>query len=761
MRTLAILFTLFYFLNALAVAPYGFKGQSQSQTLYSNVLQAPNQLVTNPGAINALVETGNKNILANPSFEAPLASFAAPSWSSLGFLTNNITPPVSGQKAVQVTMTASALSLHQDSGVNNAAYGDGLQCLASVYVRTTLSGIFVSPRLNNVTSTSNMVSVVSNGKWALYKVPFICSTGANGIAIHSNSVAVTGTVDVDDAFVGAVDLQASVDASKVAGESYFATTTGCAPAVTSTTLAAFSTIAACPGPTIVQSTMGSWQSTDANGVIQSINDLPAGTYEAQFELATYMTVASNSTIAITDGTTTCASTPSGASNSVVGKTVSCVFRYASAGNRTFSLRGASSANTLTISLDDSPNGRGNAKFSLKYFGNSSVYSSTNADTDWASCQFSTLSWSGLGTVTNNLMCKRDGSDLLMRGTFIAGSTVNSQAQVPLPIWNGVQLSSRALSVVSDYGRLVRNLGSASSNKDNIALGSTSSLQYFTIGIVEYASTAAPLTSQNGNALFSVGESISAELRIPIEGWQGSNIIVGSFSGLQNCTSTLACTDTFSATISSSGTVVSGSENVDWINGNCTTAVAGVNTDYTCGYVTGLVTQPMNCVSVDTNSATNPNATRVFTSTSSQFQASNLTGRGINVICQKQGADYIGKTAMAVASDQNLRTPGITKGVVYSFNTSASGSVSNEKGDIVNNNCLLATSTFTCTFNAVFSDTPNCSCDVLDTSNTAAIRQCQILSTSSSQIQILTTSQSGGTTLFNAYGASIVCHGVSP
>jgi hypothetical protein len=257
------------------------------------------------------------------------------------------------------------------------------------------------------------------------------------------------------------------------------------------------------------------------------------------------------------------------------------------------------------------------------------------------------------------MCKRDGSDLLMRGTFVAGSTVNSQAQVPLPIWNGVQLSSKALSVVSDYGRLVRSIGSASSNKDNIALGSTSSLQYFTIGIVEYASTAAPLTSQNGNALFSVGEPISAELRIPIEGWQQSNIIIGQFNGLESCTNTLDCTDTFSAKISSAGVV--SDENVNWINGNA--SIVGTSV-YNITFNTGLFTTTPNCVATPNAASGHPIARIEGTPTSSGVSVyiSSSTANfpsNFSILCQKQGADYIGKTAKAVASDQNVRSIGST------------------------------------------------------------------------------------------------------
>lgn len=210
MKTIAILFTLFYFLNALAVAPYGIKGQNQSVT-YPNVYQYPNYSVTGLGGINALIETGNKNILENPSFEAPFFGSAPPSWTSLGMTFNTSALPLSGQKAVRVSMSSSAMAFAQDSGVSQAAFAGGIQCLAMVYVKTTVSGIFVSSRQNSVTSTTNRVAVNNDGKYGLYKVPFICGSGSNGISIHSNGVTVTGDVDVDDSFVGAVDLKQDVN----------------------------------------------------------------------------------------------------------------------------------------------------------------------------------------------------------------------------------------------------------------------------------------------------------------------------------------------------------------------------------------------------------------------------------------------------------------------------------------------------------------------------------------------------------------------
>lgn len=754
MKTLAILFTLFYFLNALAVAPYGFKGQQQSQTLYSNVLQAQNNLVTNMGGINALLETGNKNILINPSFEH--STFSTGWANSAGTFTQDTVVEIDGLKAAKLVLSSQTMSLTQSSTLYQAQFADGVQGLASVRVKSDVA-LKVCSIQAGVVSTTNCVDVLANSKWGLYKVPFILGATSNGISIASSG-AVTGTVYIDDAFVGAVDLQASVDASKVAGESYFAGTTSCLWTRTSATLGAFTTVAACPGPTINYSSMGSWQTTDSDLPRQTVNNLPAGVYKATFLVPTYSTVNNSSYLAINDGTTTCQSVMANSSTSGGQGVISCVFTYNSSGNRVFELYGASGASTINVENNTAT--FKNTKFTLEYFGSSSIYTSTNADTDWASCGLTGASFTGFGSSvpTPELQCKRQGADLLIKGKFTSGTTPTAvEARMALPVWNGVQLVSAGSSVIPSIqlaGPAILNFASATYFGFYTLI--EPSVAYTTFSL--QTSSANALTKQTGSTIATTGQIHSINARIPIEGWQGSNIIIGQFNGLQSCTDSLSCTDTFSAQISTAGVV--SNENVDFISGNCTHPSLGANN---CTFKTGVFTVAPNCVATasDRNNITGTISTATTVAANTANRTSGAIDDIITLVCQKQGADYIGKTAMAVASDQNLRTPGITKGVVYSFNTSASGSVSNEKGDIVNNNCLLATSTFTCTFNAVFSDTPNCSCDVLDTSNTAAIRQCQILSTSSSQIQILTTSQSGGTTLFNAYGASIVCHGVSP
>lgn len=71
MKNLFLLAFLFFIQNSLAVAPYGIKGQAQSQTLYSNVHQFPNQNVTNIGGINALVY--DSGLIFDGGFESATA----------------------------------------------------------------------------------------------------------------------------------------------------------------------------------------------------------------------------------------------------------------------------------------------------------------------------------------------------------------------------------------------------------------------------------------------------------------------------------------------------------------------------------------------------------------------------------------------------------------------------------------------------------------------------------------------------------------
>jgi uncharacterized protein YfaP (DUF2135 family) len=204
MKTLSLLLTLILSFNCVAVAPYGIKGQNQSQTLYSNVHQTPNNQVTNLGGINALIETGNKNILENPGFEHSLFSTG---WieSGTGTDTAELSVVIDGKKSFKTVTSAQTINISQSSTLYAAQFADGIQGLASIRIKTNHTGAMSVCSINaGVVSTTNCVTVIADNKWGLYKVPFVLGATSNGISIVGASG--TGTTYFDDAFVGAQDI---------------------------------------------------------------------------------------------------------------------------------------------------------------------------------------------------------------------------------------------------------------------------------------------------------------------------------------------------------------------------------------------------------------------------------------------------------------------------------------------------------------------------------------------------------------------------
>ena len=388
-------------------------------------------------------------------------------------------------------------------------------------------------------------------------------------------------------------------------------------------------------------------------------------------------------------------------------TISCIFDYISSGNRNFEIYASSSSSSTNIDnrLVTVPS---QTKFILEYFGSGSVYSSTNADTDWASCNFSTLAWQGLGTVTSDLVCKRQGGDLLISGHFTAGTVSAVEARLPLPLWNGIQLTvksdTKPLTLVGTNYRSSTNATSISTSGSGLNQA-TANDAFVTFGF--HGANFSGVTKQTGSGVFLSSEVVRVQLRIPISTFENSNIIIGSFDGIEKCTDSYECTDTFSAKVSAAG--VASDENLDWINGNA--SVAATN-QYTITFKPSLFSVAPNCTV--TGSASSAWQVNSLNASASSIRVDTLTNSGnaaagsFSIICQKQGADYIGKTAKAVASDQNIATPGTIKSTLCSAKVSSTGVITDQKGGCFTS-CTNAT-TPVCTFTSnywVSSQIPNC------------------------------------------------------
>jgi hypothetical protein len=189
-------------------------------------IQVPNKQLTQIDTSKYLVETGNSNILHDPSFES---SGLAASWTIPNGSINYGGSAIDGLVAPQLTLISEALSVTQSSTLYQAQFADGVQGLASMRVRIPTSlttPIYVCSVKNGVEGAvgSGCVRVQNNNKWGLYKVPFILGGTSNGIALTSKGVTFTNVVEFDDAFVGAVDLK--VDTNNVSNWQDYTMTIG-------------------------------------------------------------------------------------------------------------------------------------------------------------------------------------------------------------------------------------------------------------------------------------------------------------------------------------------------------------------------------------------------------------------------------------------------------------------------------------------------------------------------------------------------------
>jgi hypothetical protein len=592
--------------------------------------------------------SGDPGILENGGFEDGVTGWTL----AAGTASLDTSIKVEGEQAYSVVLAGQALSLKQSSTTNASSLA-GLQGLAYGYALAPVGTEVKLCAVQAGTTSDSLCDVkTATGAYQLFKIPFNLSATSSGVEFKTTST-VTGTVKVDKVFLGAVDLKADVDQSRIILSAYTPTTSNCQATTPSTTAtwSDWNTDADCPGLTTQYSEV-SYTTTDIDRVDRiTVSNLPAGKYLVVFEAPFgFATAVNGGAIRMTDGTTIGQPNYFYEANYKV-QPISEMFEYASTQSSvTFKVQGYITSSTTGMLINAGTPALAAVKWKIYRYSSGSVYSSTNADTDWAACNFSTLAWQGLGTVTNNLECKRQGSDLLMRGSFTTGTVAATEARIPLPLWNGVQLTGKKAGV---FGRILRNMGSASAVKDYNTIAAAASQNYFGVSYPELSTAVNPLNPQLGTGLFSSSEieAIDNALRIPINGWENSNVIIGQFNGLESCTDSYECTDLYSSYVD--GTNHS-QENLDWIS-----SVAFTTPTSTVTLKTGVFSVTPNCTITGQNST----EFRITAASSTSLTIQQFNSAGANssggywIHCQKQGADYIGKTAKAVASDQNVRSIG--------------------------------------------------------------------------------------------------------
>ena len=712
-------------------------------------LQVSNNQLTQVDTNKHLIESGNNNLLINPSFEH--STFSTGWTNSAGTFTEETVVEIHGKKAAKLVLSSQTMALTQDSSLYAAQFADGVQGLASVRIKSDVA-LKVCSRSAGVTSSSLCVDVQANNKWGLYKVPFILGATSNGISIASTG-NVTGTVYIDDAFVGAVDLKQDINTvSDWVSFTPVWSSTGTQPSI--------------GNGTITGKYRRVGDSVEVFTEVYSGSTTSYGTGSYNFSMPTGLNIDPSKIATSGDRTVLGVSALFGSRPYNADVTYNGgLSQQVSASLHTSATLGGRISNTFPETWTNVGNLN---SFSLSYKypvlewgSSSSVYSSTNADTDWASCNFATLAWQGLGTVTSSLKCKRQGSELLIEGSFVSGTTSASEARIPLPIWNGLQLStsnSQIIPSIGKYGDTIRDSALLNIVKRNIVIVEPS-VNYLNFGQDDYSSNTNPFSKLNGSSILLNNQKMSINARIPIEGWQNSNIIIGQFNGLESCTDSYECTDTFSAKVSAAGVV--SDQNIDWLNGSCTRS--GTNSAaFSCSFKSGVFTVAPNCTATLLDTTSEIGSIAIISSTSGIVGNTNANGayaqKAFQVICQKQGVDYIGKTAKAVASDQNLRSQGLTRAVVNSCEWTSAGAFNNSIMCNAGFSSMSkpATGRYQLNFRTTQSNNPVCTTSNL---NVGADRMCNIYSISTSAVTVQCENSSAGTDL--DVPGLVICHGVSP
>ena len=246
MKTLSYLI-LFLFTASTVLAglpPTTLKGQSDANSKVKFNFQVPYNQATNLGGVTSLIETGNQNLLPNASFEA--------STFDSGWTTTTATSAVEttvitdGKKSAKLTFAASTGDIAQS--VTPAIELSSQNMEASCRVKTSLSGIQVCAL--NAGSEVNCLDVPASNTWEEVNPTFIGpASGSVGVEVKATS-SVTGSVYVDDCYVGRNKHVGEVSQAVLVGTIKWSQTASCVWNQNTSSFTTFPANASCPTPTV-------------------------------------------------------------------------------------------------------------------------------------------------------------------------------------------------------------------------------------------------------------------------------------------------------------------------------------------------------------------------------------------------------------------------------------------------------------------------------------------------------------------------------
>jgi microcystin-dependent protein len=310
-------------------------------SLFPNIAPAAS-LTVSPGQVFPGVYQTFQNYHPNPSCGKNAVGYTA----SAGTVTADTTSTalIDGAKSCKFTPSSAGNYVETTTGLTTRVDHRGKNCEARVSVMGDASGYTIG-LYDSGSLVSSVSGVSSTSAYQDYSIPYPCGGSGSSYKIRLTSTTGTNAVNFGNVYFGPITNLSSVDQASFVGSSYFAVTASCDWSRTNTSPGAFSTTAACPGPTVEESLLGSWQTTDADLPQQTINNLPAGRYEVIFTGdGGAITSGGVTAYTISDGTTTSGAGYGDTSNAGASQfTVRGFFNYTSPGNRTFALWGSAAS----------------------------------------------------------------------------------------------------------------------------------------------------------------------------------------------------------------------------------------------------------------------------------------------------------------------------------------------------------------------------------------------------------------------------------
>jgi hypothetical protein len=352
------------------------------------------------------VFAGGQNLISNNSFESNTTGWTESAGTFARTTTNGefIPPGVAAAHwnaaASTNTLAFTATTINANDGL--ASRNGVVSCSIRAASGTATHTIQAYDGTNELVSTTITSSTTNfNRTSANFVFP---ASGTVQIRIVAN--ADEPDIFIDDCYLGLAEgfNISQVSQAQLVAVGYIIGSGGCdALTRTSTTLGAFATDSACVGPTVeFNPGPGTLQTTDADGPVFTMNNLPPGYYRVHMTSSWYSSAAIGNlfTFAVSDGTTvsgqqTAGTAGGGGAGSGQGSTVA-YFNYTTSGNRTFTLFGASSAGTISLFNETSAY---RINFSIERWPTSteSVYTASQGPQSWSGIHSSDCSFARTNT----------------------------------------------------------------------------------------------------------------------------------------------------------------------------------------------------------------------------------------------------------------------------------------------------------------------------------------------------------------------------